>query len=82
MKRLLLALLLALSLGQTMSAHAEALRYGWQAVEGLRLFYREGGRARDDAPTLVLLHGNPMSSIQYEKLMEMLAPHWHVIAMD
>ena len=62
-------------------ARAEALHYGWQKVDGLNIFYREGG-ARD-APTLVFLHGYPASSIQYEKVMERIAsPLLHVIAMD
>ena len=60
---------------------AEDLRYGWQKVDGLNIFYREGGA--QDAPTLVFLHGNPASSIQYEKVMERIAsPTLHVIAMD
>lgn len=65
-----------------MQAQAEPLSYGWQKVDGLHLFYREGG-ARD-APTLVFLHGNPLSSIMYEKLMENLAAtgKLHVLAVD
>ena len=62
-------------------AHADALTYGWQKVDGLNIFYREGGAK--DAPTLVFLHGYPASSIQYEKVMERIAsPALHVIAMD
>lgn len=63
------------------ATHAEALHYGWQKVNGLNIFYREGGDAA--APTLVFLHGYPASSIQYEKVMERIAsPRLHVIAMD
>jgi pimeloyl-ACP methyl ester carboxylesterase len=63
------------------AARAEALHYGWQKVDGLNIFYREGGNP--DAPTLVFLHGYPASSIQYEKVMERIAsPTLHVIAMD
>ena len=63
-------------------AHANSLTYGWQQVDGINLFYREGGP--HDAPTLVFLHGNPSSSIMYEKVMEQLiaTSHLHVIAMD
>jgi pimeloyl-ACP methyl ester carboxylesterase len=59
-----------------------ALHYGWQSVDGIHLFYREGGPA--DAPTLVLLHGSPTSSIMYQAVMEQLAAtgKLHVIAMD
>lgn len=72
-------LLAAAALAPT--ARAEALHYGWQKVDGLNIFYREGGNP--DAPTLVFLHGYPASSIQYEKVMERIAsPTLHVIAMD
>lgn len=76
------ALLLTLAmLGFLATAHAEALHYGWQKVDGLNIFYREGGDP--GAPTLVFLHGYPASSIQYEKVMERIAsPTLHVIAMD
>jgi pimeloyl-ACP methyl ester carboxylesterase len=59
-----------------------ALHYGWQSVDGIHLFYREGGP--EDAPTLVLLHGSPTSSIMYQGVMEHLActGRLHVIAMD
>ena len=61
---------------------AMALHYGWQAVDGIHLFFREGGPA--EAPTLVLLHGSPTSSIMYQAVMERLAAtkRLHVIAMD
>ena len=63
-------------------ADAAALHYGWQSVDGLNLFYREGGPA--EAPTLVLLHGSPTSSIMYQAVMERLAAtgSLHVIALD
>ena len=61
---------------------AERLQYGWQKVDGINIFYREGGRT--DGPALVLLHGTPASSIQYENVMEQVvsATGMHVIAMD
>lgn len=64
------------------SAHAETLREGWQSADGLQIFYREGGHPSD--PTVVFLHGNPLSSLMYVKVMESLAStqHLHVIAMD
>jgi pimeloyl-ACP methyl ester carboxylesterase len=63
-------------------AAAAHLTYGWQPVDGINLFYREGGPK--DAPALVLLHGNPSSSIMYQELMERLteAGNLHVLAMD
>ncbi len=63
-------------------ARSEALREGWQPVDGMQIFYREGGDPH--APTVVFLHGNPLSSIMYVQVMETLAntQHLHVIAMD
>lgn len=79
--RLLQVLSLALLATMGLPARATALSYGWQKVDGLNIFYREGGAP--EAPTLVFLHGYPASSIQYEKVMEQLAsPALHVIAMD
>ena len=61
---------------------ANPLQVGWQQVDGIDLFYREGGRS--DAPTLVFLHGNPASSLQYEEVMKGLAKTnaHHVLAVD
>jgi len=69
-------------LGCLCTAEAAHLTYGWQRVDGINLFLREGGPA--DAPTLVLLHGNPSSSIMYQELMERLVETQavHVLAMD
>lgn len=61
---------------------AGALTCGWQKVDGINLFYREGGPA--NAPTIVFLHGYPLSSIQYAGVMEGLVEleSVHVIAVD
>jgi pimeloyl-ACP methyl ester carboxylesterase len=64
----------------TMPALADPLKTGWENVAGIELFYREGGDAT--ARTIVFLHGNPASSIQYVRLMESLAGKYHVLAMD
>jgi pimeloyl-ACP methyl ester carboxylesterase len=47
---------------------------------GTEVFYREGGEP--SAPALLLLHGFPSSSAQYERLMERLEDRFHVIAPD
>ena len=49
-------------------------------VDGVGIFFREAGPR--GAPTLVLLHGFPTSSRQFEALIPLLAPHYHVIAPD
>lgn len=79
--RLYVAGLAMLAAALSLQARADALRYGWQKVDGVNIFYREGGAK--EAPTLVFLHGYPASSIQYAEVMERLAsPTLHVIAMD
>ena len=72
---------IALSLFR-LAAQAEPLTYGWQNVDGVNLFYREAGPR--DAPTIVFLHGNPSSSIQYVAVMERLAASRsvHVLSVD
>lgn len=56
------------------------LTYRTIDVQGLNIFYREAGNP--GAPTVLLLHGFPSSSRMYEKLMPVLAKHYHVIAPD
>lgn len=69
-----------LSLLLSSVAIASTLKTGWDKVDGVEIFYREGGDAA--SPTIVFLHGNPASSLQYVRLMETLAEHYHVLAMD
>lgn len=47
---------------------------------GIRVFYREAGSAAN--PTILLLHGFPSSSHQYQKLIPILATKYHVVAPD
>lgn len=49
-------------------------------VNGVDIFYREAGSK--NAPTIVLLHGFPTSSIMFRNLMPALAKNYHVIAPD
>jgi pimeloyl-ACP methyl ester carboxylesterase len=57
-----------------------AVRSGTVDVDGLTIFYREGGEP--GSPKLVLLHGFPSSSHQYRNLIPALADDFHVISMD
>jgi pimeloyl-ACP methyl ester carboxylesterase len=50
-------------------------------MNGSEIFYREAGNP-SEATTLLLLHGFPSSSAQYEQLMQRLAGRHHVIAPD
>src|SRR5665213_681574 len=54
--------------------------YHRATVDGVGVFYREAGPK--DTPTLVLLHGFPSSSREFDTLIALLAPHYHLIAPD
>jgi pimeloyl-ACP methyl ester carboxylesterase len=49
-------------------------------IDGIRIFYREAGRA--DAPAILLPHGYPCSSFQYRNFMPALADRWRLVAPD
>ena len=49
-------------------------------VDGVDVFYREAGDP--EAPTLLLLHGFPTSSTQYQELMDRLSDRFHLVAPD
>jgi len=49
-------------------------------VDGVWIFYREAGPK--DAPTIVLLHGFPSSSREFDTLIPLLATRYHLIAPD
>ena len=49
-------------------------------VDGLEIFYREGGSRT--APHLLLLHGFPTSSHMFRTLIPALADRYHVVAPD
>jgi len=54
--------------------------YRRTTVDGVGIFYREAGPK--DAPAIVLLHGFPSSSREFDTLIPLLAPRYHVIAPD
>ncbi|WP_336212455.1 alpha/beta fold hydrolase [Nonomuraea sp. LPB2021202275-12-8] len=56
------------------------IRYRTASIDGLDVFYREAGDP--SAPTLVLLHGFPTSSIAYQELIAELDDEFHLIAPD
>src|SRR5580704_13534598 len=49
-------------------------------IDGVGIFYREAGPK--DAPTIVLLHGFPSSSREFDTLIPLLATRYYVIAPD
>jgi pimeloyl-ACP methyl ester carboxylesterase len=66
----------AASLGST----SATTTYHRETVDGVGVFYREAGPK--DAPTIVLLHGFPSSSREFDTLIPLLATRYHLIAPD
>ena len=56
------------------------ITYRTANVDGMKVFYREGGPA--NAPTLLLLHGFPTSSHMFRDLIPLLADRFHIVAPD
>ena len=54
--------------------------YRYADADGVKIFYREAGRA--DAPAILLLHGFPSSSHMFRNLIPLLADRYRVIAPD
>ena len=56
------------------------ISYRMVKVDGLSIFYRETGPK--DAPAILLLHGLPTSSRQFEPLFARLSDRFHLVAPD
>jgi alpha/beta hydrolase family protein len=54
--------------------------YHRMTVDGVGVFYREAGPK--EAPTIVLLHGFPSSSREFDTFIPLLATRYHLIAPD
>jgi hypothetical protein len=54
--------------------------YHRMTVDGVGVFYREAGP--NDATAIVLLHGFPSSSREFDTLIPLLATRYHLIAPD
>lgn len=59
---------------------AATTTYHRTQVDGVHIVYREAGPK--DAPTIVLLHGFPSSSREFDTLIPLLATRYHLIAPD
>lgn len=64
----------------TSSPQLADVHYGFEEVDGLKIFYREAGAPAK--PTLVLLHGFPSSSHMFRNLIRDLSDAYHLIAPD
>ncbi|MCJ1338384.1 hypothetical protein MMC09_003671 [Bachmanniomyces sp. S44760] len=49
-------------------------------ADGIKIFYRSAGAP--SSPTLLLLGGFPTTSLYFQNLMQILSPHYHVLAPD
>jgi pimeloyl-ACP methyl ester carboxylesterase len=56
------------------------IHYGKADVDGLKVFYREAGRA--DAPALLLLHGFPSAGHMFRDLIPALSDRFRIVAPD
>lgn len=57
-----------------------SVRYGFQKVGDVEVFYREAGPS--DAPVILLLHGFPTASHMFRDLMPLLADRFRLVAPD
>lgn len=65
---------------ETMESTSATTTYHRVTVDGVGVFYREAGPK--DGPTIVLLHGFPSSSREFDTLIPLLAGRYHLIAPD
>lgn len=80
LKKLFLLGTLALGIGANALAEKNIVKYGYQEVDGLEIFFREAGNPSN--PTLVLLHGFPSSSHMYREVLAALSDEYYLIAPD
>ena len=59
---------------------AAATQHRTVEVDGVDIFYREGGDRAN--PTALLLHGFPTSSFMFRNLIPALADEFHLVAPD
>ena len=63
-----------------MESTSATTTYHRVTVDGVGIFYREAGP--NNAATIVLLHGFPSSSREFDSLIPLLATRYHVVAPD
>ena len=64
----------------SLESTSETTTYHRISVDGVSIFYRDAGVR--SAPTIVLLHGFPSSSREFDLLIPLLATHYHIVAPD
>jgi pimeloyl-ACP methyl ester carboxylesterase len=70
----------AATVAEPIASTTATTTYHWTKVDGVRIFYREAGPKA--APAIVLLHGFPSSSREFDTLIPLLATRYHLIAPD
>ena len=63
-----------------MESTSATTTYHRVVVDGVSVFYREAGPR--EATTIVLLHGFPSSSREFDTVIPLLATRYHVVAPD
>lgn len=56
------------------------IRYGFQQVDEVEIFYREAGPK--DAPVILLLHGFPSASHMFRDLFPLLADRFRLVGWN
>lgn len=81
------AMLLATSIASGAALAAQAnhatdsnVRFNYEQIENVNIFYREVGSK--NAPTILLLHGYAASSYMWRDVIAALSDDYHVIALD
>ncbi|NNG23342.1 alpha/beta fold hydrolase [Telluria aromaticivorans] len=74
------AALIAGIVGDADAANSTEVRYRFEKVGDVNVFYREAGNPT--APTVLLLHGFAASSYMYRDLIAALSDRYHVVAPD
>ena len=62
------------------AAEENNVKYGFEQVDRINVFYREAGSP--EKPNLILLHGFPSSSHMFREMIPLLEKDFHVVAMD
>ena len=75
-----MALLASTAYSAPLVSTTSTTTYHRAEIDGTGIFYREAGLAL--APTILLLHGFPSSSREFDTLIPLLATRYHVIAPD
>ncbi len=72
--------LATIAVSSVATANEGSVKYGYESVQGVEIFYREAGNPAN--PAIVLLHGFPSSSHMYREVLRALSDDYYLIAPD